>query len=57
MSKRVFSLVLLIVAIGMVAAARKPSDQWMERMGCFLIGPAIVIWITDLKERRGKKQP
>jgi hypothetical protein len=56
MSKRVCSLFLMIVGIGL-AAARTPSQLWMERTGCFLVAFSVIAFLADLRERRGKKQP
>lgn len=56
MSKRAYSLVLAVIGIALVIAAQKPSEQWMERMGCFLAAFSVVAFFADLKERRGSKQ-
>ncbi|MBN8422440.1 MAG: hypothetical protein J0L73_26230 [Verrucomicrobia bacterium] len=57
MSKRAYSLALMIVGIGLIAAAQTPSEQWMERMGCFLVAFSSMAFFADLRERRCRKRP
>ena len=57
MSKRACSLALMIVGIGMIAAARTPSERWMERAGCFFVAFSVMSFFSDLRDRRGRKRP
>lgn len=57
MSKRAYSLALIVVGIGLIAAARTPSEQWMERTGCFIMALSVMSFLADLGERRGSKRP
>mgnify|MGYP000263991302 CR=1 FL=1 len=48
---------LLATGIGLIAAAQKPSEQWMERTGCFIMALSVMSFLADLGERRGRKRP
>lgn len=52
MSKRACSLVLMIVGIGLIAAARTPSELWMERTGCFFVAFSVMSFFSDLRDRK-----
>ncbi|MHB1081063.1 MAG: hypothetical protein ACYC67_16830 [Prosthecobacter sp.] len=56
MSKRAYSLALIVVGIGLIAAARTPSEGWMERTGCFIMALSVMSFFADLQERRGRKR-
>lgn len=56
MSKRAYSLALIVIGIGLIAAAQKPSEQWMERTGCFIMALSVMSFLADLGERRGRKR-
>lgn len=57
MSKRAYSLMLMIVGLGIAFSTQTSSQQWIERTGCFLFGISFMTFLSDMKERREKKQP